>query len=55
VTTIEPTGHILGATVRGLDLSEPLSDADFAAILKSVGAHGVLHFPDQKLEARALR
>jgi hypothetical protein len=55
VTTIEPTGHILGATVRRLDLSEPLSDADFAAILQALGAHGVLHFPDQKLEARALR
>jgi taurine dioxygenase len=55
VTTIEPTGHILGATVRGLDLAEPLSNADFAAILHALGAHGVLHFPDQKLEARALR
>ncbi|HET9488966.1 MAG TPA: TauD/TfdA family dioxygenase [Methylomirabilota bacterium] len=53
--TIEPTGQILGATVRGLDLSEPLSDADFALILKLLGAHGVLHFPGQKLEARALR
>jgi hypothetical protein len=29
VTTIEPTGHILGATVQGLDLSAHLSDADF--------------------------
>jgi taurine dioxygenase len=55
VTTIEPTGHILGATVRGIDLSAPLSDADFAAILQALGAHGVLRFPDQKLEARALR
>ena len=55
VITIEPTGHILGATVRGIDLSEPLSDANFAAILQALGAHGVLHFPDQKLEARALR
>jgi alpha-ketoglutarate-dependent taurine dioxygenase len=55
VITIEPTGHILGATVRGLDLAEPLSDAVFGAILRALGAHGVLHFPDQKLEARALR
>jgi taurine dioxygenase len=52
---IEPTGQILGATVRGIDLSEPLSDASFAGILRALGAHGVLHFPDQKLEARALR
>jgi alpha-ketoglutarate-dependent taurine dioxygenase len=53
--TIEPTGQILGAMVRGIDLSEPLSDANFAVILQALGAHGVLHFPDQKLEARALR
>jgi taurine dioxygenase len=55
VATIEPTGQILGATVRGLDLARPLSDADFATILLALGAHGVLHFPDQKLEAPALR
>lgn len=52
---IEPTGHILGATVRGVDLAEPLSDADFAAILLALGHHGVLRFPDQRLEATALR
>jgi alpha-ketoglutarate-dependent taurine dioxygenase len=55
VATIEPTGQILGATVRGLDLARPLRDADFATILLALGAHGVLHFPDQKLEASALR
>ena len=55
MTTIEPTGRILGATVRGLDLSRPLSDADFATILQALGRHGVLHFPAQRLEAPALR
>jgi taurine dioxygenase len=55
MTAIEPTGEILGATVRGLDLSRPLRDADFAAILAGLGRHGVLHFPDQRLEAAALR
>ena len=55
MTTIRPTGQILGATVQGIDLSEPLSNANFAVILQALGAHGVLHFPDQKLEARALR
>jgi taurine dioxygenase len=53
--SIEPTGQILGATVRGVDLSQPLSDDDFASILLAFGAHGVLRFPDQKLEAAALR
>lgn len=53
--TIEPTGQILGATVRGVDLARPLDDADFAAILLALGRHGVLHFPAQRLEAAALR
>jgi taurine dioxygenase len=54
-TTIEPTGKILGATVTGVDLSQPLSDANFATILEALGRHGVLHFPRQRLEAVALR
>ena len=53
--TIEPTGQILGATVRGADLSQPLSDDDFASTLLALGAHGVLRFPDQKIDAAALR
>jgi taurine dioxygenase len=55
MTTIEPSGEILGATVTGVDLSEPLSAADFAAILVGLGRHGVLRFPGQRLEAAALR
>ncbi len=55
MTTIEPTGEILGATVRGLDLGRPLGDEDFAAILQALGRHGVLRFPDQHLDAAALR
>jgi len=53
--TIEPTGQVLGATVTGVDLSKPLADADFAAILVALGRHGVLRFPDQLLEPAALR
>ena len=55
MTAIEPTGEILGATVTGIDLSKPLSDADFATILLALGRHGVLRFPDQQLDAAALR
>jgi len=55
MTAIEPTGQILGATVRGIDLSRPLADTDFAEILLGLGAHGVLHFPNQKVEAAELR
>jgi taurine dioxygenase len=55
MTTIEPTGQILGATVRGVDLAHPLNDSDFARILQALGRHGVLRFPEQRLGARALR
>src|SRR3989441_2202704 len=55
MTAIEPSGQILGATVRGADLAKPLSDADFAALLLALGRHGVLRFPDQRLEAVELR
>jgi taurine dioxygenase len=48
--TIEPTGATLGAIVRGADLSKPLSDADFGRILRGLGDHGVLRFPNQLLE-----
>ncbi|MBC4017763.1 TauD/TfdA dioxygenase family protein [Siccirubricoccus deserti] len=53
--TIEPTGQVLGATVHGLDLSQPLSDADFASLLRALGEHGVLRIPGQRIEARHLR
>jgi taurine dioxygenase len=53
--TFEPTGEILGATVRGADLSRSLSDDDFGAILLALGAHGVLCFPGQTIDAVALR
>jgi len=39
--TIEPSGAVLGATVRGLDLPQPLSERDFARILSALGEHGV--------------
>jgi len=53
--TIEPTGQVLGATVRGLDLAQPLSDTHFALLLRALGEHGVLRIPEQRIEARHLR
>src|ERR1700679_2056607 len=47
---ITPTGAVLGATVRGLDLSRPVSDHDFGRILNGLGAYGVLHCPDMRLD-----
>jgi taurine dioxygenase len=47
--TVEPTGAVLGATVRGVDLSQALDEPVFARILWALGHHGVLRFPDQQL------
>lgn len=48
--SIEPTGAVLGATVRGVDLTQPLSEPDFGRILHALGHHGVLRFPGQQLD-----
>lgn len=53
--TIEPTGAVLGATIRGLDLALPLRERDFGRILLALGKHGVLRFPDQHLDLGALK
>ena len=50
-----PTGMSLGATVTNIDLAHALDDADFAALLKALGAHGVLCFPGQNLSPSNLR
>jgi len=53
--TIEPTGAVLGATVRGIDLARPLREPDLRRILLALGKHGVLRFPDQHLDLGALK
>jgi len=53
--SVEPTGQILGATLRGVDLRQDLSHQDFASVLRALGEHGVLCFPGQALEADDLR
>ena len=52
---IEPGTGILGARVSGVDLAAPLADADFAAVLRALGKHGVLCFPGQPIDAAALK
>lgn len=51
---ITPTGQTLAARITGIDLARPLTEADSAAILAALGAHGVLCFPDQDLAPAAL-
>src|ERR1700716_402508 len=53
--TIEPTGAVLGATVRGIDLVQRLSERDLGQILLALGNHGVLRFPDQRLDLGELK
>ena len=50
MATIIPDGPGLGCRIEGLDLSKPLSQADFELILGAFGQFGVLCFPNQKLE-----
>jgi len=52
---IESTGAVLGATVRGVDLAQPLGEEDFGRILLGLGRYGVLRFPDQHLDLGALK
>ncbi|MGE0417126.1 MAG: TauD/TfdA dioxygenase family protein [Acetobacteraceae bacterium] len=48
--TVEPNDAILGASIRGIDLSQPIPESEFGRILVALGRYGVLRFPDQKLE-----
>ena len=44
---IKPTGAALGADIVGIDLATPPTAGEFRAILRALGAHGVLRFPAQ--------
>jgi taurine dioxygenase len=55
MVSIEPTGAALGATVHGVDAARPIGERAFAQILAALGRHGVLRFPDQRLDADELR
>src|SRR5258706_10337743 len=51
---VTTSGEILGETIEGLDLAQPLSDEDFDAVLRALGERGVVRFPRQKLTGREL-
>jgi len=53
--TIEPINATLGAKVTGVNLDRPLSASDFAHIVRALAEYGVLCFPNQPIEAAALR
>ena len=52
---IIPTGEALGATIHGIDLSQPLDRQEFGEILRAFGRYGVLCFPKQQLDAAQLK
>jgi taurine dioxygenase len=45
-----PSGQTLGARIENIDLANPLSDGDLGSLLRALGQHGVLCFPNQTLE-----
>ena len=51
---IQPSGKALGARIEGIDLNRPVADGDFKQILRALGEHGVLCFPEQQLETAML-
>jgi taurine dioxygenase len=46
---------VLGATARGIDLAQSLSERDLGQILPALGRYGVLRFPDQHLDLSELK
>jgi len=53
--TIVPVTPTIGAEVSGIDLSEPLDDATFAALHEAWMEHLVLFFRDQQLDPPSLQ
>jgi taurine dioxygenase len=51
--SVTPSGECLGARVTGIDLALPLSREDFSLVLRALATHGVLCFPDQRLDPAA--
>lgn len=51
--TVTPVTGALGADVRGVDLSKPLSNAEWDCIHRAFLDHHVLRFPDQVMDPSA--
>ncbi len=47
---IRPSGKTLGARIEEIDLAQALVPVDFREILRALGEHGVICFPNQQLE-----
>lgn len=47
---IVPSDNVIGAAIKGIDLAQPLSGAEFAKIEAAFNEHAVLSFPKQQLD-----
>jgi taurine dioxygenase len=52
---VEPTGAVLGASIHGVDLTQPIDRATFGQILNTLGRYGVVRFPGQQIELGDLK
>jgi len=52
---VTPSGATLGATIDGLDLSQPLADEAFNEVVRALGDYAVIRFPRQELSGRNLK
>ncbi len=52
---LTPNKSSMGVRIEGIDLSKPVNELQFAAILAALGQYGVIYFPKQNLDARALK
>jgi taurine dioxygenase len=52
---LTPNKNTLGVRIDDIDLSRPIGPAQFATILSALGKYGVIWFPKQTLDARALK
>lgn len=52
---VESTGAVLGASIHGVDLTQPIDRATFGQILNTLGRYGVVRFPDQHIELGDLK
>src|SRR6185436_9261079 len=50
-----PSGDAMGATIEGLDLSQPLEEREVEALVQALGRHGVVRFPRQQLSVAQQR
>jgi len=47
-----PSARVLGATIEGLDLAQPLAESEVEGVIQALGRHGVVRFPRQQLTGR---